>query len=183
MKHWWVGEDETLKQGQKLVPTHRLKTPYKLLVAMLYRLYGEEKSKHFQIDWIPLAHIVVKTRHIFNWEDILAFKIFLHAKNFLGSEAFKEMVRWQDGIQPTPTSLPIYSKRERIRYQMLFDTNKPLSGSVCSTQGVVSNTFAQLWKNVNDIVAEAGIQPLQSIDETTSINTRMVEVEDLKKFI
>jgi hypothetical protein len=36
MKHWWVQEDETIKQGQKLVPTHRLNTPYKFLVAMLY---------------------------------------------------------------------------------------------------------------------------------------------------
>jgi hypothetical protein len=61
MKHWWEDEDETLKQGQKLVPTHRLKTPYKLLMTMLYRLYGEEKSTHFQIDWLPLAHIIVKT--------------------------------------------------------------------------------------------------------------------------
>ena len=36
MKHWWENEGETLKQGKKLVPTHKLKTPYKLLVAMLY---------------------------------------------------------------------------------------------------------------------------------------------------
>jgi hypothetical protein len=77
-----------------------------------------------------------------------------------------------------PTSL---LKRERLRYQMLFDTNKPLFGSVCSTQGVVADTCAQLWKNANDLVAEAGIHPLQSIDETTSVSTRVVEVEYLKK--
>jgi hypothetical protein len=35
MKQWWVDEDETLKKGQKLVPTHRLKNTYKMLVAML----------------------------------------------------------------------------------------------------------------------------------------------------
>jgi hypothetical protein len=34
MKHWWDDEEETLKKGQKLVPTHKLKTPYKMLVAM-----------------------------------------------------------------------------------------------------------------------------------------------------
>jgi hypothetical protein len=84
MKHWWVDKDETLKQGQKLVPTHRLKTPYKLLVAMLYHLYGEEKSTHFQIDWLPLAHTIVRMGQIFNWEDILAFNICLHAKNLPG---------------------------------------------------------------------------------------------------
>jgi len=64
---------------------------------------------------------------------------------------------------------------------MLFDTNKPLFESVHSTQGVVAYTCAQLWKNANDLVAEAGIHPLQSIDETTSISTRAVEVEDLKE--
>jgi hypothetical protein len=81
MKHWWVDEDETLKQGQKAVPTHRLKAPYKFLVAMLCRLYGEEKSTHFQTDWLPLAHTVVKIGQVFNWDDILAFNIYLHTKN------------------------------------------------------------------------------------------------------
>jgi hypothetical protein len=67
MKYWWVDKDETLKQGQKLVSTHMLKTPYKLLVAMLCRLYGEEKSTHFQIDWLPLAHTIIRKRQIFNF--------------------------------------------------------------------------------------------------------------------
>jgi hypothetical protein len=44
MKHWWVDEDETLKQGQKLVPTHRLNIPYKMLVAMLCHM--EKKRAH-----------------------------------------------------------------------------------------------------------------------------------------
>jgi len=35
MKHWWDDEDKTLKQGKDLVPTHRLKASYKLLVAMI----------------------------------------------------------------------------------------------------------------------------------------------------
>jgi hypothetical protein len=91
------------------------------------------------------------------------------------------MVKWKDRLQPTPSSLTVYSKRERLRYRMLFDTNKPLFGSVCSMQGVVADTSAQLWKNANDLVTEAGIHPLQSIDEMTYVNTRAVAVEDLKK--
>jgi hypothetical protein len=84
MKHWWDDKDETLKQGQKLVPTHRIKTPYKMLVVMLCQLYGEDKSTHFKIDWLPQAHIIVKTRQVFNWENILAFNICLHMNNILG---------------------------------------------------------------------------------------------------
>jgi hypothetical protein len=88
------------------------------------------------------------------------------------SKDFEEMVNWQDMHQPPPTSLPVYSKRERLRYRMLFDTNKPLFMSVRSTQGVVVDTCAQLWKDANDLVTEAGVQPLQSIDEMTYVSTR-----------
>jgi hypothetical protein len=91
------------------------------------------------------------------------------------------MVKSQDRLQPLPTSLPIYSKRERLKYQMIFDTIKPLFGSVCSTQGLVADICAQLWKKYNNLVAEARIYTMQSIDETTYVSTREVEVEDLKK--
>jgi len=47
MKHWWDDEDETLKQGHKSAPTHRLKELYELLVAMLCHLYGVDKHTHF----------------------------------------------------------------------------------------------------------------------------------------
>jgi hypothetical protein len=84
MKHWWADEYETLKQGQKIVPTHRLMIPYKMLVAMICRLYGEEKRTHFQIDWLPLEHTIVKTSQVFNREDILTFNICIHMKNIPG---------------------------------------------------------------------------------------------------
>jgi hypothetical protein len=93
------------------------------------------------------------------------------------------MVKWKDRKQPIPTFLTVYSKRERLIYQMLFDTNKPLFGSVLSIEGVVVDTYAQFWKNANDLIVEVGIHPLQSIYETTSISTKVVEVEDLKKAI
>ena len=84
MKHWQVDKDKTLKQCHKLVPIHRLKTPYKLLVSMLCCLYMEEKRTHFQNDQLPLAHTIIRTRQIFNWEDILVFNICLHANNLPG---------------------------------------------------------------------------------------------------
>jgi hypothetical protein len=75
MKPWWVEEDETLKQGQKLVPTRKLKMPYEMLVSVLCRLYGEEKSTHFQTDWFPLSHTIIMTGQVFNWAYILPFNI------------------------------------------------------------------------------------------------------------
>jgi len=73
-----------LNWDKKLVPTQRLKEPYKLLVAMLSRLYGEEKSTHYQMDWLPLAHTNVKIGQVFNWDDILALNICLHSKKIPG---------------------------------------------------------------------------------------------------
>jgi hypothetical protein len=51
---------------------------------MLSRLYGEEKSTHFQMEWIPMAYTVVKTEHVFNWAKILTFNIFHNMKNVPG---------------------------------------------------------------------------------------------------
>jgi hypothetical protein len=51
---------------------------------MLNRLYGEEKCTHFQTDWLPMAHTIVKTGQVFNWEEILTFNICLNVKNVPG---------------------------------------------------------------------------------------------------
>ena len=66
---------------------------------------------------------------------------------------------------------------------MIFDPNKPLFMSARSTEGAGANTCVKLWKDANDIVEEVGVQPIQSIDETTPVSSIMVEVEDLKKSI
>jgi hypothetical protein len=99
------------------------------------------------------------------------------------SEALEEMLSWQDMHKSPPTTLLVYSKREKLRCQMLFDTSRPLFKSACTTQGATTDTCTKLWRNANDLVEEAGVQPMQSIDETTSSSTRMVEVEDHKKSI
>jgi hypothetical protein len=44
MKHWWADEDETLKQGQKFIPTHMLKELYKMLVACYVIFMARRKS-------------------------------------------------------------------------------------------------------------------------------------------
>jgi hypothetical protein len=84
MEDWWVDEDRLFKQGKKLIPTHEFKTPYKMLIVMLRRLYGKEKSTHFQMEWLPMAYTIVKMGQVFNWEEILTFNIFLNMKNIPG---------------------------------------------------------------------------------------------------
>ena len=72
----------------------------------------------------------------------------------------EEMIAWQYMHQLPPTALPIYLKRERLRYQMLFDTNRILFVSSRSTQGVATKTCTKLWKDANDLIEEAGVQPM-----------------------
>jgi hypothetical protein len=76
MEDWWCDEDIKFKQGQRLIPVQELKRPYKMITTMLLRLYEEDKSTHFQMEWFPMTNIVVNTEKVFNWADILAFNIF-----------------------------------------------------------------------------------------------------------
>jgi hypothetical protein len=55
--------------------TQYLKNPYRILNSMICRLYGEETSTHFRMEWFPMAYTVVKTDQDFNWESILSFNI------------------------------------------------------------------------------------------------------------
>jgi len=75
-------------------------------------------------------------------------------------EALEEMLSWQDMHQPPPTTFLVYSKRERLKYQILFDTSIPLFMSTRSTQGAAVDTCAKLWRNENDLVEEAVVQPM-----------------------
>jgi hypothetical protein len=84
MEGWWLDEDRPFKQGQWLIPTQEFKTPYMMLIAMIRRLYGEEKSSHFHMEWLPMAYTIVKIRHVFNWADILTFYICRNIKNITG---------------------------------------------------------------------------------------------------
>jgi hypothetical protein len=46
-----------------------------MLNTMICRLYGEETSTHFRMEWFPMAYMVVKKGQAFNWESILSFNI------------------------------------------------------------------------------------------------------------
>jgi len=74
MKNWWVDEELFLKQVHNIIPTQEMKEPYKMLITMLDWLYEEDKDTHFQTDWLSVAHTILKTRQVFNWDDILDFQ-------------------------------------------------------------------------------------------------------------
>jgi hypothetical protein len=47
-------------------PTSLLRNPYKITMALLRRLYGEEDATKFMESWVPLIYIISKTYTIFN---------------------------------------------------------------------------------------------------------------------
>jgi hypothetical protein len=42
------------------------------------------------------------------------------------NDAFDKIVDWQGVYKNPPATLPCYSRKERIKYQVFFDTWKPL---------------------------------------------------------
>jgi hypothetical protein len=61
-----------------------MKEPYMLLDSMICRLYEEEKSTHFRLEWTPMAYYVAEKGHIFNWSQILSINIFEEARRAPG---------------------------------------------------------------------------------------------------
>jgi hypothetical protein len=47
LEDWWLDEDRKFKPRQRSIPSHEFKITYMMLIAILSRLYGEEKSTHF----------------------------------------------------------------------------------------------------------------------------------------
>jgi len=62
MEDWFIDEEWPLNKGERHVLTQYLKDPYRMLNAMICRLYGEETSTHFRMEWFSMAYIVAKTK-------------------------------------------------------------------------------------------------------------------------
>jgi hypothetical protein len=62
MEDWFVDEEWPVKKGERYIPAQYLKDPYIMLNVMIYRLYDEETSTHFRMEWFLMAYTVAKTR-------------------------------------------------------------------------------------------------------------------------
>lgn len=66
IQEWWQEGVPFFPKGSKFFLTHNMKEPYRLVVAMISRLYREENNIHFRRERTPMAHYVAKDT-IFNW--------------------------------------------------------------------------------------------------------------------
>ena len=59
------------KQSGEYKATH-LRTPYKMVVLMLNRIFDRADGRTYKFGWIPLIYHVAMKGTIFNWADIVA---------------------------------------------------------------------------------------------------------------
>ena len=55
--------------------TAHLKTPYKLIVLLLNKIYGKADGKFYKFGWITLIYHINMKGTVFNWANIIAKKI------------------------------------------------------------------------------------------------------------
>jgi hypothetical protein len=78
IKSWWVCEKLFRTRRIGTYPTNLLRTPYRNVVSLLSRLYGEEDSTKFKESWLPFIYAVTKTSIMFNWEYVGEKSSLLH---------------------------------------------------------------------------------------------------------
>ena len=59
------------KQSGEYETTH-LKTPYRLIVLLLNRIYGRVDGKFYKFGWISLIYHIAMKGTVFNWANIIA---------------------------------------------------------------------------------------------------------------
>jgi hypothetical protein len=69
-----------------------------------------------------------------------------------------------------PSTLPVYTDKEKIKYQVLLDTWNPIVNDIKSTQEAVKKTCKILWRASNSILEEFGMDIMAYLEEATQSN-------------
>jgi hypothetical protein len=94
------------------------------------------------------------------------------------NDAFDMMVDCQGMHKNLPATLPCYSRKERIKYQVFFNTWKSLLEAIRAVQKTISKACKWLWNSSDDLLEEFMMKLMPPIDEATLAKTRIVEVEE-----
>ena len=66
-----AGNNFKYKKSGEYKTTH-LRTPYRLIVLLLNKIYGRANGKFYKFGWIPLIYHIAMKVTVFNWDDIIA---------------------------------------------------------------------------------------------------------------
>jgi hypothetical protein len=74
----------------------------------------------------------------------------------------------------------LYTRKEKLRHQVFFDTWKPFLKYIQSVQEVATNACQKLWSSSDDLMEEFEMQLIPPIDEATPATVRLAEVEECR---
>jgi hypothetical protein len=77
-----------------------------------------------------------------------------------------------------PTTLPLYSRKEKLRHPIFFDSWKPFLKYIQSVQEATTNSCKKLWSSLDDLIKEFEMHLMPPINEATPTTVRIVEVEE-----
>jgi hypothetical protein len=98
-----------------------------------------------------------------------------------GQDSFDRIVDWQSVYKNPPDTLPLYTTRQKIKDQVLFDTWKPLLEDIQSIQKIVTKEYKRLWNASNEILEEFIMEIMPNIDDAALGELRITEVEEKRE--
>jgi hypothetical protein len=78
--------------------------------------------------------------------------------------------------------MPLYTTRNKIKDQVLFDPWKPLLEDIQSIQKIVTKAYKKLWNASNDLLEEFRMEIMPNIDNATPSLLRIAELEEKREF-
>jgi len=74
--------------------------------------------------------------------------------------------------------MQLYSRKQRLKDQVFFDTWKPLLQDIRNIQETTTKAYTRLWDILDDLLEEFGMKLMPPINEVTPTKLRIVEVEE-----
>jgi hypothetical protein len=97
-------------------------------------------------------------------------------------DAFDIIVYWKSVYSNPPSTLPLYTTKQKIKYQVLFDTWKPLLEDIKRIQKTVTKTYKRLWNAYDELLEEFGMDIMPNIDDVSPSEVRIEEVDERRDF-
>jgi DNA repair exonuclease SbcCD ATPase subunit len=75
--------------------------------------------------------------------------------------AYDKIVDWKDVYDNPPNILPVYTTKQRIKYQVLLNTGKSILNDIKTTQEIVEKSCKILWRTSDNLLEQFGMETLE----------------------
>ena len=74
------------------------------------------------------------------------------------NDAFDQILKWQELYETPPTTPPMYTRKEKIKHHVFFDTWKPFLKNIQIDQEDANNASMKLHSSSNNLMEEFRMQ-------------------------